>query len=277
MGLGLFRQAQGVTEWLDEFENDVIQIPLPLQSPDLTPTAHLWEILDQCIASLSSKQRYSTTVYAEVLSCYSTLSSHTCKHTLCTSYLNTSWLILFNHQQLEQEHVCVFNVHPWYVLISVYLSLKAELCLTKLIYIWTWQLALSESLGHLGPSFHLFSEFSFLGRDIDIATATSAALSEAFWIVTEALIQRRWCKCTRWGTRFQIKMKQLPSCRTVIFLSFFCQTLCHLKWYQLSSNSALALLSQFTIFLMTLPLSSAHIMNNKTDAWQYLWISSFSL
>ena len=107
MGVGLFRQAQGVTEWLDEFENDVIQIPLPLQSPDLTPTAHLWEILDQCIASLSSKQRYSTTVYAEVLSCYSTLSSHTCKHTLCTSYLNTSWLILFNHQQLEQEHVCV--------------------------------------------------------------------------------------------------------------------------------------------------------------------------
>lgn len=151
------------------------------------------------------------------------------------------------------------------------------MCSSKLIYIWTWQLALSESLGHLGPSFHLFSEFSFLGRDIDIATATSAALSEAFWIVTEALIQRRWCKCTRWGTRFQIKMKQLPSCRTVIFLSFFCQTLCHLKWYQLSSNSALALLSQFTIFLMRLPLSSAHIMNNKTDAWQYLWISSFSL
>ena len=127
-------------------------------------------------------------------------------------------------------------------------SLKAELCLTKLIYIWTWQLALSESWGHLGPSFHLFSEFSFLRRDVDIATATSAALSEAFWILTQALIQRRWCKCTVSQSRNSCSLthslrhslpnqdETTPFCRTVIFLSFFYQTLYYLVWYQISSR-----------------------------------------
>lgn len=122
----LFRRARGVTEWLGEFENDVIQILLPWQSPDLNPTAHLWEILDQCTASPSSKHHYSTTVYAKVLSCYSTLSSHICNHTCCTSYLNISWLIyLANSSWNRKVSENVFNVYPWYVLISVYLKSKS--------------------------------------------------------------------------------------------------------------------------------------------------------
>ena len=53
-GSGLFQddnapihRARGVTEWFEEYENQVNHILRPSQSPDLIPIALLWEILDQ--------------------------------------------------------------------------------------------------------------------------------------------------------------------------------------------------------------------------------------
>lgn len=65
-GSGLFQddnasihRAQDFTEWFDEYENDANHILWVSQTPDLNPTEHLQEFLDQhvrqCYPSPTSK------------------------------------------------------------------------------------------------------------------------------------------------------------------------------------------------------------------------------
>lgn len=44
----LFRE-HGVTEWSDEYENYVIHMLLPSQSPDFSSTTRLWKILEHAL------------------------------------------------------------------------------------------------------------------------------------------------------------------------------------------------------------------------------------
>uniref|UniRef100_A0A3B4YAJ7 Tc1-like transposase DDE domain-containing protein n=1 Tax=Seriola lalandi dorsalis TaxID=1841481 RepID=A0A3B4YAJ7_SERLL len=48
------RRARGVTEWFDEYENNVNHMLWPPESPDLNPVNHLCQILDQHVRQHST-------------------------------------------------------------------------------------------------------------------------------------------------------------------------------------------------------------------------------
>ena len=39
----------GVTEWFDEYENNVNHVLWPSQSPELNPVENLWVTVDRCV------------------------------------------------------------------------------------------------------------------------------------------------------------------------------------------------------------------------------------